>query len=152
MKLSAIIPPLPAAATIPMENGPHMPLADIIKHTGRRTVVAELFTAKARESILQRPRNPTGSRDPERKQPLACALIPETKSATMTSNNSDTDSGDVVGYKPVCINSADSGTKKLDSNWNVAVKIDHFDILRVKGGIDTNAASEGANNLDRYAL
>lgn len=58
----------------------------------------------------------------------------------------------LTGTGQLCINSADSGTKKLDSNWNVAVKIDHFDILRVKGGIDTNAASEGANNLDRYAL
>lgn len=77
-------------------------------------------------------------------------IDPETKSATLTSNTTYTDSGDVVGYQPVCINSTDSGIK-LDSNWKVAVKIDHFEILRVKGGIDKNVASEVSNNLDRYA-
>ena len=87
--------------------------------------------------------------DPERKAAGLC-IDPETKSATLTSNTTDTDSGDVVGYKPVCINSTNRGIK-LDSNWKVAVKIDHFEILRVKGGIGTNVASERANTLVRYA-
>lgn len=87
--------------------------------------------------------------DPERKAVGLC-IDPETNSATLTSNNSDIDSADVVRYKPFCIKSTDSSIQP-DSNCTVAVKIDHFEILRVTGRIDTNVASEGANNLDRYA-
>lgn len=127
-------------------NGPQIPLADIIK-TEDDAPLSGAITASEEPSSKATKRYRIG--DPERKAAGLC-IDPETKSATLTSSTTDTDIGDVVGYKPVCINNTNSGIK-LDSNWKVAVKIDHFEILRVKGGIDTNVAFERANTLVRYA-
>ena len=87
--------------------------------------------------------------DPERKGAGLC-IDPETKSATLTSNITDTDSGKVVGYKPVYMTGNDNDITAY-SNWEVAVKIDHFEIFRVKVGIDAHVASEGAKDQNQYA-
>ena len=112
-------------------NGPHIPLANIIN------IEDDLESAK-----------PYRIGDPERKG-AGLSIDAEMKSATLRSNTTDTNSGELVGYKLVCMNASDSDMK-IGSNWEVAVKIDHFDTFRVMGGVDTNVASEGAKNQYRY--
>ena len=71
------------------------------------------------------------------------------KSATLRSNTTNAYSGESVGYKLVCMNGSDSDIN-IYSNWEVSVKIDHFDTFRVKSGVDTNFDSEGVKDLHRY--
>ena len=112
-------------------NGPHIPLANIIN------VEDDLKST-----------NPYRIGDPERKG-VSLSIDPEIQSATLRSNTANAHSGDLVGYKLVCMNGSDSHMK-IDSNWEVAIKIDHFDTFRVKGGVDTNVDSEGVKDLHQY--
>ena len=112
-------------------NGPHLTLANIIN------IEDDLKSTK-----------PYRIGDPERKG-ASLSIDPETKLATLRGHTIDAHSGELVGYKLVCMDGTD-GDMKIGSNWEVTVKIDHFDTFRVKGGVDTNVASEEAKNRYRY--
>ena len=83
--------------------------------------------------------------DPEREGAGSC-IDPNTRSVTLRRKTKETDSGKVVGYQPVCAK-GHASDMEIDSNWEVAIKIDHFEIFRVKNGIDANVAKD----QDRYA-
>ena len=112
-------------------NGPHLTLANIIN------IEDDLKSTK-----------PYRIGDPERKG-ASLSIDPETKLATLRGHTINAHSGELVGYKLVCMDGTDSDMK-IGSNWEVTVKIDHFDTFRVKGGVDTNVASEEAKNRYRY--
>lgn len=127
-------------------NGPHMLLTQII-NTEDDAPLLRAVAASDEPPLESTKAYRIG--DPERKGAGLC-IDPETKSATLTSNITDTDSGKVVGYKPVYMTGNDNDITAY-SNWEVAVKIDHFEIFRLKVGIDAHVASEGAKDQNQYA-
>lgn len=127
-------------------KGPHLPLTNIINTEDDAPL---LGAVAARDEPPLESKKTYKIGDPERRGAGLC-IDPETKSATLTSNITDTDSGKVVGYKPVYM-TGNSNDITADSNWEVAVKIDYFEIFRVKGGTDAHVASEGAKDQNRYA-
>ena len=112
-------------------NGPHISLANIIN------IEDDL---KSTETYR--------IGDPERKG-ASLGINPEIRLATLRSSTTVTFGGELIGYELVCMNGSDSDMES-GSNWEVAVKIDHFDTFRVKGGVDTNVASDEAKNHYRY--
>jgi len=86
--------------------------------------------------------------DPERKG-AGLRIDPETISAALMTNVTPTYSGGAVGYEPVCMNGDDSDMN-VDSNWEVSVKIDSFEIFRVNGDMNTNDVTDEARIQSQY--
>ena len=126
-------------------NGPHMPLTKIINTQDDAPLVGAL--AASDEPPLESTK-PYRIGHPEVKGASLC-IDPMIESATLKSNTTDIEDGEVIGYKPVYISGKDTELK-IEGNWNVALKIDRFEVFQVNGSIDANVASEGAPNRNRY--
>ena len=126
-------------------NGPQIPLTNVINPEDDAALLGAIA---ASDEALLKSTKPYRIGDPGRNETGLC-IDPGPKSAALTGNTKDTDSGVAVGYESVYINGNGSDIK-LDCNWEVAVKIDHLDIFRLKGGIDANVASGGAKDQNRY--
>ena len=127
-------------------NGPHKPLTNIINTEDD----AKLLGAVAASGLpTLKSIKPYRIGDPERKGAGLCIDL-ATKSATLASNIITADINELVGFKPVCLNGNDSEVAN-DSNWEVAVKIEQFEIFRVNGGIDAKVAFQEAKDQNRYA-
>ena len=126
-------------------NGPHIPLAKIITIDDETPLLGAVAVGNELSLTTTKPYRIGGY---ERKGAALC-IDPETKSATLRSNTTNTDSGLVVGYEPVYIKGKDSD-KEIASNREVAIQIDHFDVFRVMGAIDADVDYPAAKNQYRY--
>ena len=126
-------------------NGPHIPLAKIITIDDGTPLLGAVAVSNELSLTTTKPYRIEGY---ERKGAGLC-IDPETKSATLRSNTTNTDSGLVVGYEPVYIKGKDSD-KEIASNREVAIQIDHFDVFRVMGAIDADVDYAAAKHQYRY--
>ena len=126
-------------------NGPHKSLTNIINTEDNAALSGAMAASDSPTST-----KPFRIGDPERKGAALCVDL-ETKSATLASTIATTDIAERVGFQPVYLNGND-GEIADGSNWEVAVKIDQFELFRVNGGMDAKVASqERAKDQNRYA-
>lgn len=120
-------------------NGPHIPLAKIITIDDEISLLGAVAVSNELSLTTTKPYRIGGY---ERKGAGLC-IDPETKSATLRSNTTNTDSGLVVGY-------GKDSDKEIASNREVVIQIDHFDVFRVMGAIDADVDYAAAKNQYRY--
>jgi hypothetical protein len=118
-------------------TSPHIPLTDIINTDDDDAPLLEAIAAS--DETSPKFSKPYRIGDPDGKS-ASLRIDPETRSATLTSNSTDTNGGEVVWYKDVYLDGT-SDDKTPTKNWKATVELGQLDIFRVSGGIDENLAT-----------